>query len=336
MLLHREAIPPKMLSVIVPCFNEEEVIRDTYERLIRVLGALLSLSLEIIFVDDGSRDQTLSILQEIQSKDNRIRVLSFSRNFGHQIAVTAGLEHASGDCVALIDADLQDPPEVILEMIDMWQKGVDVAYGVRTEREGETPFKRLSARMFYRAINRISDIPIPLDTGDFRLMDRRVVKSLLSMPERDRFLRGMVAWVGFRQQPVAYKRVARLAGSTKYPLSKMLRFAADGLLSFSLLPLRFASWMGFIAAGLSLLGIVYALTLRLLTSIWVPGWTLLFIAFLFFGGIQLVSLGLIGEYLGRVYGEVKNRPLYIIKERFGFIGTTDSSLAHAPIKRTIS
>jgi len=307
-----------LLSVIVPCFNEEEVILNTHKRLADVLSGISELDFEIIYVDDGSRDATLLILKDIQSGDKRVRVISFSRNFGHQVAVTAGLEYASGDAVVLIDADLQDPPEVILEMLDCWRQGADVAYGVRRYREGETVFKMWTAKAFYRLINRMSDVPIPLDTGDFRLMDRKVVDALLAMPERDRFVRGMVAWIGFRQEPVSYRRAPRAGGATKYPLVKMIRFATDGILSFSLVPLRLATGMGFAVAGLSVIGIIYALTLRLFTDIWVPGWTLLFIALLFIGGVQMVFLGILGEYLGRVYGEAKRRPLYLVKERLGF------------------
>jgi polyisoprenyl-phosphate glycosyltransferase len=308
-----------MLSVIVPCFNEEAVIRETNRRLIEALSELPDLGFEVIYVDDGSRDATLSILKEVQAKDRRIRVVSFSRNFGHQVAVTAGLEHASGDAVVLIDADLQDPPDVIGDMLDRWRRGADVAYGLRHEREGETAFKLWTAKVFYRVINRLSEVQIPLDTGDFRLMDRKVVDALLSMPERDRFVRGLVAWVGFRQEAVPYKRAARFAGTTKYPLAKMVPFALDGILSFSFVPLRLATWMGLSVGALAIIGILYALVLRLLTNIWVPGWTLLFIALLFFGGVQLVFLGVIGEYVGRVYGEVKRRPLYLVKERLGFL-----------------
>ncbi len=306
------------LSVVIPCFNEEAVIEETYRRLVAELEEAVGGPFELVFVDDGSRDSTLQLLRDIQGRDERVRVVAFSRNFGHQMAVTAGLEHASGNVVVLIDADLQDPPSVIPEMLRRWKDGADVAYGVREEREGETAVKRWTAAMFYRTINRMSDVPIPLDTGDFRLMDRSVVDALLAMPERDRFVRGMVSWVGFKQEAVGYRRAARFAGTTKYPLTKMVRFAADGILSFSLIPLRLATYLGFGAAALALLGICYALTLRLLTDIWVTGWTLLFIGLMFIGGVQLVALGVIGEYLGRVYGEVKRRPLYVVRERIGF------------------
>jgi dolichol-phosphate mannosyltransferase len=308
------------VSVIVPCYNEAEVIRETHARLVGVLEELEPLKFEIIYVDDGSRDQTPEILGELQRVDGRVRVIRLSRNFGHQVAVTAGLEHAVGDAVVLIDADLQDPPEVILEMMKRWREGYHVAYGLRTERSGETGFKVWTAHVFYRLINRMSETKMPLDTGDFRLMDRRVVDALLAMPERDRFLRGMVSWVGFRQAAVPYERAPRLAGTSKYPLMKMIRFAMDGVLSFSFIPLRLATWLGFITLGIAIAGIIYAVLLRLYTDEkhWVRGWASIFTAVLFMGGVQLISLGIIGEYLGRIYSEVKQRPLYVVQERLGF------------------
>ena len=315
--IHKEEAPP-LISVIVPCFNEEQVIKDTHRRLVATLSTITETRFEQFYIDDGSSDATLDVLRGIQKSDPTVIVIALSRNFGHQVAVTAGLEHARGDAVVVIDADLQDPPEVIVEMLDRWRQGVDVAYGVRSEREDETAFKLWTAKAFYRLINRLSSPPIPLDTGDFRLMDRAVVDAILAMPERDRFIRGMVAWVGFRQEPVPYRRAARLAGETKYPLERMLRFAADGILSFSMVPLRLAAYVGVAASALALLGIIYALVLRVFTSEWVPGWTMIFIAVLFLGGLQLLFLGIIGEYLGRTYGEVKRRPLYFVKERIGF------------------
>jgi dolichol-phosphate mannosyltransferase len=313
------------LSIVIPCYKEEQVLIETHKRLSQALAKLQDYDYELVYVDDGSPDQTLPILRRIQQGDPRVRVVSFSRNFGHQVAVTAGLEHSKGDAVVVIDADLQDPPEVIPEMLALWRNGADVVYGVRAEREGESRFKRFTAKMFYRIINRLSDTPIPIDTGDFRLMDRRAVEALLSMPERDRFIRGMVAWVGFRQEAVKYRRASRFAGTTKYPLRKMIRFATDGILSFSLVPLKIATWMGLVVATLSLLGIIYALVVRLMTKMWVAGWAFLIIAILFLGGIQLVFLGVMGEYLGRVYGEVKRRPLYFVKERIGFSDTAMSN-----------
>jgi len=307
-----------LLSVVVPCFNEEEVIARTHRRLTDVLATQPQIELEIIYVDDGSRDRTLAILKDLRSTDARVRVVSFSRNFGHQFAVTAGLDHAAGDAVCVIDADLQDPPEVIVEMLARWRAGVDVAFGVRTEREGESAFKLWTAKLFYRTINRMSETAIPLDTGDFRLLDRSAVEAFQAMPERDRFVRGMVAWAGFRQEAVPYRRAARAAGTTKYPLRKMLRFAADGIMSFSTAPLRLAIYVGVVAAMLAMAGVAYALAMRLATRNWVEGWTLLFIAVLFIGGVQLMFMGVVGEYIGRIYGEVKRRPLYLVKEQIGF------------------
>lgn len=309
-----------LVSVVVPCYNEDAVIRETHSRLLAVLEQLGGAAFEILYVNDGSSDHTLDILEEIQAGDNRVRVLSFSRNFGHQVAVTAGLDHALGDAVVLIDADLQDPPAVILEMVERWRDGYHVVYGMRIDRSGETRFKMWTAKLFYRLLNRLSDVKIPLDVGDFRLMDRKVVDALGAMPERDRYLRGMVSWVGFKQIAVMYKREPRFAGDSKYPVFKMLKFATDGIISFSIVPLRLAVWAGVAAIFLAFAGIVYALVLRLYFSEthWVRGWTSTFVAILFLGGTQLIFLGFIGEYIGRIYGEVKRRPLYILQERLGF------------------
>lgn len=320
-MLSNGAPRQRLLSIVVPCFNESEVVAETHRQLSALADRLASteqLDTEIIYIDDGSHDETLTLLLGIGKSDSRVRVIGLSRNFGHQVAVSAGLEHASGEAVVLIDADLQDPPRVIEQMVARWKDGVDVAYGQRSEREGETRFKRWTASMFYRGINRMSDVSIPLDTGDFRLMDRQVVDALLAMPERDRFVRGMVAWVGFRQEAVPYVRAPRAAGTTKYPLKRMLSFATDGILSFSLVPLRLAVYLGMGASVIAAIGIIYALVSRLFTDQWVTGWTALFIAVLFIGGVQLLFLGVIGEYLGRVYGETKRRPLYLIAQRSGF------------------
>ena len=249
----------KLLSVVIPCFNEELVLRAARERLMQAVAAIEGFEHELIFVDDGSRDQTFEILAEIQSHDPHARVLKLSRNFGHQIAVTAGLESATGNVVAVIDADLQDPPEVIREMVELWRQGNHVVYGSRTTRTGESRFKLFTAKAFYRIINRFSDTSIPVDTGDFRLMDRSVVDVLLAMPERGRFLRGMVSWVGFRQVALPYEREARHAGRTKYSLLKMIQFAIDGILSFSVLPLRLAALTGMVAIWLAIGGIILAL-----------------------------------------------------------------------------
>ena len=307
-----------LLSVVVPCFNEEAVLEHTCRRLVQALAALPDVDFEILLVDDGSRDGTRAIMRRLSAADARLRAVCLSRNFGHQVAVSAGLEHARGDAVVIIDADLQDPPEVIGDMLARWREGYHVAYGVRARRAGETLFKRATAAVFYRLLQGLSDTPIPRDTGDFRLLDRAVVDALLAMPERDRYVRGMVSWVGFRQIAVTYDRDRRAAGTSKYPLFKMLRFAFDGLTSFSVTPLRLSMWLGFSASGVALLGIVYALVVRLFTDSWVTGWAALFIAVLFIGGAQLISVGIIGEYIGRIYGEVKRRPLYFVEEHVGF------------------
>jgi len=308
---------PALLSVVVPCFNEEEVITETLRRLRAFCDGVQGMDVELIFVDDGSRDRTRELLRGFAAEDSRIQVVGFARNFGHQIAVTAGIDAARGDAVVLIDADLQDPPEVVHEMIAKWHEGYDVVYGTRTERTGESAFKLATARGFYRLLNRLSDVPIPLDTGDFRLMSRAVVDTLKAMPERDRFVRGMVSWVGFKQTALPYRRAQRFAGTSKYPLRKMLRFATDGILSFSIKPLQMSITLGLLAAALSMSGIAYALFLRVFTNIWVEGWTALMIAVLFIGGVQLICVGILGEYVGRIYNEVKRRPLYVVQEHLG-------------------
>lgn len=305
----------RQLSIVVPCYNEEQSIMETNRRLSLLCNSNEDLTYEIIYVNDGSKDKTKAYLGKLEKQDSgHVKVLNLSRNFGHQAAVSAGVAVASGDAVVLIDADLQDPPEVIIEMVEKWRNGADVVYGVRVDREGESKFKLMTARLFYRLINKMSDTDIPLDTGDFRLMDRKVVDALCRMPERDRFIRGMVAWCGFNQVPVYYKRAARFAGESKYPLTKMIRLSLDGILSFSTQPLKIASISGLIISALSVVGILYSIYSRLFTSNWVPGWTFMFIAILFIGGVQLIVLGIVGEYIGRIYGEVKHRPLYLVDE----------------------
>lgn len=318
MPLTPEKPSPALLSLVIPCYNEEEVIAETITRIKEFCSELVDLETELIFIDDGSQDHTLSLLRAASTEDARVKVICFARNFGHQIAVTAGLDAARGDAVVLIDADLQDPPEVIHQMIAKWRAGYDVVYGTRIERQGESIFKRTSARGFYRLLNNLSDVPIPLDTGDFRLMSRIVVDSLREMPERDRFVRGMVSWVGFKQTAIPYKRAKRFAGESKYPLRKMLRFATDGILSVSTKPLQMSIGLGMLAACLALGGILYAIGMRIFTDIWVEGWTALMIAILFLGGVQLICVGILGEYIGRIYNEVKHRPLYIVEEYLGF------------------
>jgi polyisoprenyl-phosphate glycosyltransferase len=304
------------VSIVIPCFNEEGNLRETHQRVSEAI-ARAGMQYEIVYVDDGSHDRTPELLRQLHAEDEHVRVLYLSRNFGHQFAVSAGLAHAGGAAVVIMDADLQDPPEVVLEMIRLWEAGYEVVYGVRIDREGETRFKLVTARLFYRLIHWLSETEIPLDTGDFRLLDRRVVDTIVAMPERDRFLRGMVSWAGFRQIGLPYRRAPRFAGETKYSVGKMVRFAFDGIVSFSVKPLRLSTLMGFVSAGLALLAILYALGMRLFTQRWVTGWTALIIAILFLGGAQLISLGIIGEYVGRLYGEAKRRPLYLIRETLG-------------------
>ena len=315
---HQRGASLPLLSLVIPCYNEEQVIAETVSRLNDFCSELTELEAELIFIDDGSRDRTLPLLRDFAAKDPRIKVICFSRNFGHQIAVTAGMDAAKGDAVVLIDADLQDPPEVIHQMIVKWREGYDVVYGTRTKRKGESIFKRSSARGFYHLLNKLSDVPIPVDTGDFRLMTRPIVDSLKAMPERDRFVRGMVSWVGFKQTAIPYRRAERFAGYSKYPLRKMLRFATDGILSFSTKPLQMSIGLGMLAAFIAIGGIFYAIGMRIFTDIWVEGWTALMIAILFLGGAQLICVGILGEYIGRIYNEVKHRPLYIVEEYLGY------------------
>ncbi len=309
------------ISVVVPCFNEEDGLEECHQRLTQVLSAF-DTWYEILYVDDGSRDTTPALLQAIHASDPNVTVIELSRNFGHQAAVTAGLEIAKGEVVVIIDADLQDPPELIARMIEIWEEGYEVVYGVRESRKGESGFKLWTAKAFYRLINALSDVAIPLDTGDFRLLDRKAVEAMKSMPERHRLLRGMCSWIGFRQHGLKYERSSRFAGVTKYPLRRMVNLALDGIASFSTVPLRVLALLGIACAVLSFIGIVYALVLRLFTHIWVPGWTLLFIGLLLIGGMQMISIGIVGEYVGRIYTEAKHRPLYVarsvLKRRGGF------------------
>lgn len=324
-----------LLSIVIPCYNEEEVLSETISQLDKFCNQLADLSVEMIFVDDGSKDKTRKILKDYAIQNDKVRIIGFSRNFGHQIAVTAGIDASNGDAVVLIDADLQDPPEVIHEMVEKWRDGYDVVYGTRTERPGESAFKLSTARAFYRLLNRVSDVPIPLDTGDFRLMSRVVVDALRAMPEQARFVRGMVSWIGFKQISIPYKRAERFAGESKYPLRKMLRFAIDGILSFSTKPLQFSVGIGLISAFVAMIGIIYAIALRLLTNFWVEGWTALMIAILFIGGVQLICVGVLGEYIGRIYNEIKGRPLYVVQEYIGFEGNNSPFFSRSPVVNII-
>ncbi|MDX6696760.1 MAG: polyisoprenyl-phosphate glycosyltransferase [Solirubrobacteraceae bacterium] len=301
----------ELLSVVAPMFNEESTAERFYER---VCAALEGIPFELVVVDDGSTDGTPAILDRLATGDPRVRVVYLSRNFGHQTAITAGLDHARGDAVVMIDADLQDPPEVIRELLDRWRSGADVVYAVRSSRSGETRFKVVTARWFYRLMSMLSDVELAHDAGDFRLMDRRALDGLLSMRERNRYLRGMTVWVGFTQAAVSYQRDARFAGETKYTLRKMLRFSLDAISSFSHLPLQAATVLGFLFSLVAFAAIPVVLVLKAAGS-YLPGFTSITVVILLLGGIQLIAIGIIGEYVGRIYDEVKRRPLYLVRER---------------------
>jgi polyisoprenyl-phosphate glycosyltransferase len=301
-------------SIIAPIYNEFESIPELFRRVSEVMDTT-GETWEFILVDDGCTDGSTDRIRELAAKDKRVRPVIFARNFGHQIAVTAGMDYSRGDAVVIIDADLQDPPEVILELAKKWKEGYEVVYAVRAEREGETKFKLWTASLFYRLIYRITDVKIPLDTGDFRLIDRKVVNVMNGMREKHRFLRGMGAWVGFKQIGVEYKRAARFSGETKYPLKKMLKLALNAITGFSYFPLQIATYFGFISAGIAILAIPIIIILRLVGAThFFEGQTTTLIAVLFLGGVQLISLGILGEYIGRIYDEAKGRPLYIVRD----------------------
>jgi dolichol-phosphate mannosyltransferase len=303
--------PLGLLSVVAPVYNEQELLESFYAR---VCGALTGLGFELILVDDGSSDRTPELLSRLADNDPRVRVVYLSRNFGHQTALTAGLDHARGDAVVMLDADLQDPPELIPTMLDHWRAGCDVVYAVRAEREGESRFKLTTARWFYRLFDKLAQVELQPNSGDFRLLDRRPLDALLSMRERNRFLRGMTVWVGYRQAAVPYRRDPRTAGKTKYTIPRMLRFSLDAISSFSHRPLQLATLLGFIISTVAFVAIPVVLALRI-TGSFLPGFGSLTIAVLLLGGIQLISIGIIGEYVGRIYDEVKGRPLYLVRAR---------------------
>jgi len=316
------------LSVVVPAFNEQDNVEPMYERLVEALDGVVD-GLEILFVDDGSADGTWERVAGLAARDGRVRGVRFARNFGHQAAVTAGVDAARGTAVVIIDADLQDPPEVIPELVARWREGWEVVYAQREHREGETAFKKATAAAFYRLLRGITSVDIPVDTGDFRLMGPGALAAFRALPERNRFIRGLVSWVGFPQAAVRYQRHARHAGETKYPLKKMVRFAIDGITSFSFLPLRLATWTGFFVSGMAFLYILVVIVLKFLGINW-PGYTSLMAAILFLGGVQLIMIGILGEYLGRVFDEVKRRPLYLVRE------STDGSVGVVPPGRPAS
>ncbi|MCR4435934.1 MAG: glycosyltransferase family 2 protein [Clostridiales bacterium] len=302
----------ELISIVVPMYLEENVAEECYKR-ITAIAEKSGLRYELIFVNDGSTDRTMEILERLADRDKRVKVISFSRNFGHQIAVTAGIERAKGDAVVIMDADLQDPPELIPEMIKLWKKGYEVVYAKRKKREGETWFKLLTAKLFYEVLDKTASIKIPLDTGDFRLIDRKAAEAFKKMPERNRFVRGMMSWVGFRQIPIEYEREERFAGKTKYPFRKMLKLAFDGIFSFSSKPLKFVEYLGLWTVLLALAVILYSMVCKISgMGSPVTGWTSIMTTVTFFGGVQMLSVGIVGEYVARIYDESKGRPLFII------------------------
>jgi len=312
---------PESVSIVIPGLNEAETLPQLYSELVRILGNG-RWRLDILFIDDGSTDETLSICKCLHRSDPRFNYLSLSRNYGHQRALTAGLDHSTGQIVVIMDADLQDPPEVVLEMIELWRNGADVVYGQRRSRTGETWFKKATASAYYRAIRVLSGMDLPRDTGDFRLMDQKVVDCVRELREQGRFMRGLIHWVGFRQEPLLYNRRPRMLGETKYPLLKMLRFAWDGITSFSAAPLRFATAIGFLVfLASSLLIVIYFVRKEIFHDAMVPGWTALFMSILAFGGLQIFFIGLVGEYVAKCFEQTKQRPLYIISS--GSIPPTD-------------
>lgn len=303
----------KLISIIVPVFNEIEVIDAFYGRMKKVVDSIDFIQYELIFVDDGSKDGSYKKLTDIAESDHNVKIIKFSRNFGHQIAITAGIDISKGDAVVVIDSDLQDPPEVIKEFIKKWKEGYDVVYGVRKKRKGESRLKLATAAIFYRLLKTLIKIDIPLDTGDFRLMSRRVVEKFINLREKDRFVRGLISWIGFNQTGVYYERDERYAGETKYPYSKMIKFALDGITSFSSVPLRLATWLGYITSFLAFLYLSSVFIQKVL-GYTVQGWATIMVGMLFLGGVQLICLGIIGEYIGRIFNETKQRPMYVVEE----------------------
>jgi dolichol-phosphate mannosyltransferase len=330
------------LSIVIPIYNEEAVIPELARRLLAMLAGFDSSlagkaapaqppgrSWEVIFIDDGSRDRSLALLEELARSEPKFKIISFARNFGHQMAITAGLDRAEGDAVVVMDADLQDPPEVVVQMVEKWREGWDVVYGVRRKRKGETMFKRATAKLFYRAFRAmLGGVSIPVDAGDFRLMSRPAVLGIRALREQHRFVRAMVSWVGFRQAGVYYDRDARFAGETKYPLRKMVRFAVDGITSFSVFPLRIATWLGLLAGVLALGTGTWAVYYRIFTNRVVPGWTTIMVFVAFSTSVQLLMMGILGEYIGRIYEEVKRRPLYVEAKEVNFL--TEPEPVRAP------
>ena len=316
----------KKISVVIPMYYEEEVAQECYNKISNVLKNIENYDYEIICINDGSKDKTLTILENIANEDQKVKVISFSRNFGHQCAVTAGLKEVTGDVVVIIDADLQDPPELIPEMLKYWENGNDVVYGKRKTRDGESRFKLMTAKMFYKMLNAFSDVDIPRDTGDFRLVDRKVVDQMNSLPEHNKFLRGLWSWLGYKQCEFEYERKERFAGKTKYPLKKMLKLASDGIISFSSKPLKIVGALGIFSIIISFLLLIYAIVSYIFNfNNLMSGWTSIMVAITFFSGIQLLSLWIIAEYIGRIYDETKHRPQYIVEKRINIDKSTEEN-----------
>ena len=308
-------IERKLISWIIPCFNEEEVIIKSLNEIVKVSASITNYQWELVIIDDGSIDKTSELIKEFTNNKFDIHLIQFSRNFGHQTAVQAGLDYCKGAAAIIIDADLQDPPNLAEKMINKWENGFQVIYGKRVQRIAENKFKIFTAFLFYRLLNFLSGIPIPNDTGDFRLIDREVINVLNSMPEKGRFIRGLISWIGFRQTSIKYRRNKRAAGLTKYSLRKMISLALEGLTNFSRRPLRLATFLGFFFSIFAFLGIIYVLYVRLFTLTWVPGWAAILLAILLSSGIQMICIGILGEYIGNIFFESKNRPLYVLSSR---------------------
>ena len=309
----------KKVTLVIPMYYEEKVVTECYKRIKECLIKLDNYEHEIIFVNDGSKDKTMELLEEIARNDKTVKVISFSRNFGHQAAVTAGLQYVSGDAIVIMDADLQDPPELIPDMLKLWEDGNEIIYAKRKTRKGESAFKLLTAKMFYKTLNALSDVDIPRDTGDFRLVDRKVVDTINTLPEHNKFLRGLFSWVGYKQIPFEYERQKRFAGETKYPLKKMLKLASDGIISFSTKPLKLVGTLGVFSIFISFVILIYALLsyafkLNNLSA----GWTSIMVTITFFAGVQLLSIWIMAEYIGRIYDEAKGRPQYIVDKLINF------------------
>ncbi|KAB2440312.1 glycosyltransferase family 2 protein [Bacillus luti] len=316
-------------SIIIPMYNEEAVIEETYRRLKRVMKDANGMY-ELLFINDGSQDKCADIIKQFMIGDKTVKLIDFSRNFGHQIAITAGMDYADGDAVIIIDADLQDPPELILQMIEKWKEGYEVVYAKRMKRKGETWFKKWSASTFYRVLRASTDIDIPVDTGDFRLMDQKVCKEMRKINENNRFVRGLVSWIGFRQIAIEYVRDERVAGETKYPLKRMVKLCLDGILSFSYKPLKLAIYSGLLLSSSGFLYFIYVLYLSIFTEATMKGWPSIISIMLIFNGFMLFMLGIIGEYIGRIYDETKGRPLYIVREFYGEPENEKLAIKHEP------